>query len=132
MSPGFKQREEHRLVHLRARVGLDVGEAAAEQLARTLDGERFHLVGILAAAVVAPARIALGVLVGEHRADRLEHRRAGDVLARDQLDPLALAAKLTADDRVHRRIGRGEVVVPEAVWQIRADVVRYGDVIVHW
>src|SRR5207249_3294994 len=46
----------------------------------------------LAAAVVARAGVALGVLVGQHRADRLQHRRAGVVLRGDhlQLEPLAI------------------------------------------
>ena len=40
-------------------------------------GELLGHVDVLAAAVVAPARIALGVLVGQHRALRLRARRAG-------------------------------------------------------
>ena len=49
----------------------------------------------LAAAVIAPAGIALGVFVGQHRALRLEHGARDDVLAGDQLDLrlLAVAAR---------------------------------------
>ena len=43
------------------------------------------LVDDLAAAVVAPAGIALGVLVRQRAAERGEHRGAGEVLAGDQL-----------------------------------------------
>ena len=76
VSPGLQQRHEHRLVGLRAGVRLDVGERAVEQLAGALDGQLLGLVDLLAAAVVAPAGIALGVFVGEHRALPPPARRA--------------------------------------------------------
>jgi hypothetical protein len=53
--------------------GCTLAKAHAEQLAGTLDGEVLGNVHVLAAAVIAPARIALGVLVGHHRALRLHH-----------------------------------------------------------
>ena len=59
-------------------------------------------VDILAAAIVAPARIALGILVGQHRALRLEHGPADDVLAGDQLD--LVAARGRARPRPRRRV----------------------------
>ena len=71
----LQQRDEHALVGLAARVRLHVGEAAAEQLLGAVDGELLDDVDVLAAAVVAPAGIALGVLVGEHAAGRFEHGR---------------------------------------------------------
>ena len=54
---------------------------------------------ILAAAVIAPARIALGIFVGEHRALRLEHGARDDVLRRDQLDLVLLALQLAGRSR---------------------------------
>ena len=84
------QRQEHALVRLAARVRLDVGEAAVEQDAGALDRELFRDVDELAAAVIALARIALGVFVGQHRALRLEHGAGDDVLGGDQLDLVAL------------------------------------------
>src|SRR4029077_20402470 len=67
----------------------------------------------LAAAVVALARIALRVLVGHHRADRLQHRLGDEVLRRDQLEVAGLPLGLRADrlgdlgvgllERAHRR-----------------------------
>ena len=81
VSPGCEQRQEHRLVHLAARMGLDVGEAGAEQLLGALDRQRLDHVDIFAAAVIAPARIAFGIFVGEDRALRLEHGAGDDVLA---------------------------------------------------
>ena len=59
-----------------------------------LDRELLDLVDDLAAAVVALAGQALGVLVREHRADGLEHGRPGEVLGRDQLELVALAREL--------------------------------------
>ena len=50
----------------------------------------------LAAAVVAAAGVALGVLVGEHGTLRLEHGARHEVLARDHLEVVALAAELAA------------------------------------
>ena len=79
----------------------------AEQRLRAVDRELLDLVDDLAAAVVALARIALGVLVRRHRADRLEHGRPGEVLGRDQLDLAALALELA----------------PEQLGDLRVDVV---------
>ena len=112
---GLEQRQHHRAVRLRARMRLDVGEAAAEQLLGALDRQRLDLVGRSAALIVAPARIAFGIFVGEHRALRLEHRAADDVLGRDQLDLGLLAVELVLDRRGDRGIGLGEAAGEEAV-----------------
>ena len=61
----LQQGEEHRLVGLRARVGLHVGVLGAEQLLHAVDRQLLDDVDVLAAAVVALAGVALGVLVGE-------------------------------------------------------------------
>ena len=95
---GLEQREVHGHVRLRARVRLDIDVLGAEQLAGARDGELLGPVDDLAAAVVAPARIALGVLVGEHRADRLEHGLGDEVLRRDQLEVARLPLGLRPDD----------------------------------
>ena len=76
VSPGFSKPEEHRLVGLRAGVGLHVGVLGAEQLLHAVDGQLLGDVDELAAAVVALARVALGVLVGELGALRRHHGRA--------------------------------------------------------
>jgi len=55
-------------------MGLDVGEPAAEQFLGALDCKRLDRVGRSAALVIATARIALGIFVGEDRALRLQHR----------------------------------------------------------
>ena len=91
-----------------AGVRLDIGMLGAEQFFHPADGERLGNVDVLAAAVIALARIAFGVLVGEHRALRLEHRAADDVLRRDQFDLVALAAKLFADHVENFWVGVGQ------------------------
>ena len=96
-------RREHREVdghvRLRARVRLHVRVLGAEERLGPLARELLDLVDDLAAAVVALAGIALGVLVRRRRADRLEHRRPREVLGRDQLDLPALPLQL-APERV--------------------------------
>ena len=64
---GLQRREEHRLVGLRARMRLHVGVVGAEELLRAVDRELLGDVDELAAAVVALAGVAFGVLVGELR-----------------------------------------------------------------
>jgi len=51
-------------VGLGAGVRLDVGVVGAVQLQRPIDRQLLYLVDPLAATVIAPSRIALGVLVG--------------------------------------------------------------------
>ena len=92
-----EQRGEDALVGLRAGVGLDVREAHAEQRLGPLDRQFLGDVDILAAAVVAPTGVALGIFVGHHRALRLHHGGRDDVFRGDQLDLVALAAQLLAD-----------------------------------
>ena len=112
------QRHERALIGLAAGIGLNVGEPAVEQLAGALDRQLLRDVDELAAAVIAPARIAFRVFVGQHRALRLEHRARDDILRGDELDLVALAAELELDRPGDFRIGRGEGRGKE---RIRAD-----------
>ena len=64
---GFERREVHRLVRLRAGMRLYVRVFGAVEPLDALDGETLGHVDVLAAAVVALARVALGVLIGERR-----------------------------------------------------------------
>src|SRR5699024_2174807 len=57
-----------------------------------------------AAAVVAPARVALGVLVAQGGAERGQHLRGADVLARDELQPAADALQLAQQDAAELRV----------------------------
>ena len=76
---------------------LHIGKTAAEQFGDPLDRQSLGDVDELAAAVIAFARQAFGIFVGEHRALRLQHGAADDVLRGDQLDLVALAAEFQPD-----------------------------------
>jgi hypothetical protein len=120
------QRHEHGLVGLAARIRLDIGELAAEQPAGALDGELLGDVDELAAAIVAPARIALGVFVGHHRALRLEHGARDDVLRGDQLDLVALAAEFQLDGAGDLGIDIGKTGAEEGVGEVLVASVMSG------
>ena len=105
---GLQDREVDGHVRLRPGVRLDVRVLGAEERLRAVDRELLDLVDDLAAAVVAAARIALGVLVRRHAADGLEHRRPREVLGRDELDLAALALELALEECSDLRIDVGE------------------------
>src|SRR6185295_16874735 len=85
-------------------VRLHIGIGGAEELLRPLDRELLRNVHEFAAAVIALARIALGVLVGEHGALGCEHARACVILGRDELEMLLLATPFRSD-----RTGEGRI-----------------------
>ena len=93
----LQQRQVDGLVGLRARMRLHVGVVGAEQLLAAFDRQLLGDVDVFAAAVVALARIAFGVLVGQHAALRFHHARAGVVFRRDQFDVVFLALALVGD-----------------------------------
>ena len=95
--PWVHQRHERRGIGGRAGMRLHVGEPRSKQSTGALDREPLGDVDILAAAIIAPPRIAFGIFVGQHRPLRFQHRLADDVLGRDQLDLVALAAELVRD-----------------------------------
>ena len=105
------QRVHHRGVGLRAGVRLHVRVLGAEQGLDPVDRELLDHVHVLAAAVVALARVALGVLVGQHRALRLHHGNRGVVLRGDHLQAVALAGQFVVDLRRDLRIQRGQLRV---------------------
>ena len=104
----LQQRQEHRLVGLRAGMRLHIGEPAGEQLLRPIDRQLLGHIHMHAAAVVAASRIALGVFVGQHRALRLQHGGGDDVLAGDQLDAVLLADQFGAECGGQLGIGLGQ------------------------
>ena len=91
------QRQHHRLIGLAAGMGLDIGEGAVEQALGAVDGELLDHVDILAAAVIAPAGIALGVFIGEERAGCVEHGLGDGVLRSDQFDFMVLTLVFVFD-----------------------------------
>src|SRR5271154_1543066 len=64
---GLEHRSVGSLISLRSRVRLYVGVLRAKKFLGPLTRKFFHYVGELASAVVALARIALRILVGEDR-----------------------------------------------------------------
>jgi hypothetical protein len=76
--------------------GWTLANSTAEQLLGALDGQFFGNIDELAAAIIALARIALGILVGHDRALGFKHGARNDVLRGDQLDLMALAAEFLA------------------------------------
>ena len=91
-----------------------------------LDRQLLGDVDELAAAVIAPARIALGIFVGQNRALRLEHRLRDDVFGGDELDLVALAAKLLRDRLGDFRIGFGEAAAKKDIRRVTWDRQRIG------
>ena len=102
------------LVGARSAVGLHVGVLGAEKRLAALDGDGLGLVDLGAAAVVAAARVALGVLVRQGRAEGGQHLGRGHVLAGDELqagaDPAQLRQEHPGDVGVEG--GEGAVVRP--------------------
>ncbi len=98
-------------VGLRAGVRLDVGVLGAEQGLDPVDRELFDHVDVLTAAVVALARVALGVLVRQHRPLRLHDGAGGVVLRGDHFQAVALPGQLGVDLRGDFRVQGGQVRV---------------------
>ncbi|MCY1554788.1 hypothetical protein D9M68_913890 [compost metagenome] len=92
---------------------LDVGVVGAEQLLGPVYCKLLDDIHMLAATVVALARITFGVLVGQLGALGLHHLRAGVVLRGDQLDMVFLTLGLAANGIEERRvkIGQGDTLM---------------------
>ncbi len=87
----LQHRKVNRLVGLRTGMRLHIGELGIEQRFHPVYCQLLGDVHEFAAAVVAFAGIAFGVLVGQHRALRLQHCRACIIFRGDQLDMVFLA-----------------------------------------
>ena len=112
---GLQQRKKDGLVRLRAGMRLNIGEIAMEKRLCAFDCQLFGDVHELASAIVPAARIAFCIFVGENRALGFQHGSGDDVLRRDQLDFVLLAAALVVDGArdvgIGFRQGRGEELV---------------------
>ena len=75
---GRHQREEHFRIGRGAGMRLHIGKFAAEQLCYPLDGQVLGDIDELAAAVIALARQAFGIFVGEHGALRFQNGARND------------------------------------------------------
>jgi hypothetical protein len=105
---GLDHRGERGGVGLGAGVGLHIGELRAEQFLHAGDGQVLGDVDVLAAAVVAAARVALGILVRQDRALGFEHGAGGEVLGGDHLEGVALPGQFIAQDRRNLRVDLGQ------------------------
>ena len=76
---------------------LDIRVVGAKERLGPRDRGALDDVNEFAAAVVPPARIPFGVLVGQDRAGRLEDGAADEVFRRNQFDAVVLAGALVAD-----------------------------------
>ncbi len=93
----LNEREVDSHVRRGAGVWLHVGVLGAEKLLHTVLRQRLGDIDPFASTVISLAGISFGVFVGEHRALRLEHGLADEVLAGDQLDLVVLAMYLAGD-----------------------------------
>ena len=105
---GLQHRRVGRGVGLRAGVRLHVDVLAAEELPGAVARQVLHDVGVLAAAVVAAPRVALGIFIGEDRAGRLQHCFGDEVFAGDHLQPLVLAESFLVNGGGHFGVGLGK------------------------
>ena len=85
--------------------GCTLAIAGTEQRLDPVDRQRLDDVDVLAAAVVAAARVTLGVLVGQHAALGLHRGHRGEVLRGDHLQRVLLATDLAADVLGDLRVG---------------------------
>ena len=109
---GLQQRQIDRRIGLRSGMRLHIGIGGAKQLLCALDRQCLGNIHVLATAVVALARITLGILVGQHRTLRLEHARAGIVLRSNQLDMVFLPATLAVDGPGKLGVKPGNRAIP--------------------
>ena len=97
-------------VGLGPRVRLHVGVVGVEEQFGALDGQPLGDIHMFAAAVVAAAGIALGVLVHEHGVLGLEDGLAREVLRGDELELLALTPGFEKYGPGDLRVGDAQVL----------------------
>ena len=107
---------------------LDIGVGTAEQPLGAVDRQQLGDIDEFAAAIVAPARIALGVLVGEHAALGFEHGGTNEIFRRDQIDLPLLALNFAGDRRSDQRIQIPESTFEELVRRIERRAARLQDI----
>ena len=101
---GMDQRKINGHVRLCAGMRLDIGTFCAEQLLGALNGNLFNDIDILAAAIIALARIALRIFVGQYTAHGSHHGRGNEVFGGNQLNIALLAAKLLLHGLTNLRV----------------------------
>ena len=101
---GIQQGKKHRLIRLRATIGLNIGSFGTEQFFNAINRQRFDHINKFTAAVIALAGIAFSVFIGELAALRFHHGGAGVVFRSDQLDMVLLALIFMGDGGIQLRI----------------------------
>ncbi len=105
---GLQHRRIGRLIGLRSGMGLHVNVLGAEQFFGPVARQIFNDIDELAAAVIALAGVALGVLVGQDAASGFEHGFGSEIFARDQFQLRALALCLMTDGVVNFGVHFGQ------------------------
>ena len=85
------ERHEHGSIGLGAGVRLHIGEFGAEEGFCAVAGQVFYYVGVFAATIIAAARVALGVFIGEHGALGLENAAGHEIFRGNHFQGGALA-----------------------------------------
>src|SRR5579871_3743141 len=87
---------------------LNIGMFGAKKLLGALASQVLDNVDVFAAAVIALARITLGVFVCKDTAGGLQHGFGGEVFARDQFKPAMLALDFVLDSLVNVGVDGGK------------------------
>ena len=104
----FDDRRVGGLVGLRTGVGLHVRVFGAKEFLGAVAGQGLDHVDVLAAPVIAPSRVTLGVLVCEDASGGFQNCFRGEVFAGDQLQPGVLPLQLRMDSLVDLRVNLGQ------------------------
>ena len=105
--PGLAQSHIHCIVGLSSRVGLHIGEFGPIELTGTLNGQGFHHVHTLTAAIIALAGVPFRVLIGQHAASCSQHRLRDDIFRSNQLNVITLSLILCLNGCTHFRVHLG-------------------------
>jgi len=112
----LQQSKEHSLIGLAAGIRLHIGEFAIKQPAHALNSQCLGNIDKLAATIITPARIALGIFVGQDRTLRLKHSLRDDILGCYQFDLIALAVEFLVDRIENLGIDVGEARSKNELW----------------
>ncbi len=95
---GLQAGNVNRLIGLRTRMRLNIGEFGAEQLRGAIPRDIFNHVNEFAPSVIASSWISFRVFIGQYAADRFHDGGAGIVFAGDHLQAKMLPARFFLND----------------------------------
>jgi hypothetical protein len=111
VSPGLAKAISTAWLACEPEFGCTLAASAPNSVLSTVDGELLGDVDMLAATVVALARVALGVLVGELGALGFHHRMGDVVFGGDQFDVVFLALVFGLDGGPQLGVDFGEGIL---------------------